>query len=116
MGQLIAQQKRNRTNNSGGVGPDAQCIATTQAIALHRIHRKGDSDTVRKRKVACFLIWWIIRNWLVLSNLKLALDDCSSHSSSDCLRPLSYRPTMHMRFLCQSLLLLNKNGRIKYFN
>ncbi|WP_261835829.1 site-specific integrase [Vibrio ishigakensis] len=64
MSKFTAQQKRNRANNSGGVAPDAQLIATTLAIALHRIHRKGDSETVRKRKVACFLIWWMTHELL----------------------------------------------------
>ncbi|CAM3157512.1 site-specific integrase [Vibrio rarus] len=69
MSKFTAQQKRNRGNNSGGVAPDAQRIATTLAIALHRIHRKGDSDTVRKRKVVTFLTWWLTHELINSDNI-----------------------------------------------
>ncbi|MEZ9936243.1 hypothetical protein [Vibrio breoganii] len=68
MGKSSAQQQRNRANNSGGVAPDAQVIATTLAIALHR---KGDSEEVRLRKTATFLTWWMTHS--LLENLRIGL-------------------------------------------
>ncbi|MFA0069648.1 hypothetical protein AB4344_17765 [Vibrio breoganii] len=73
MGKISAQQQRNRANNSGGVAPDAQVIATTLAIALHRIHRKGDSEEVRLRKIVTFLTWWMTHSLLDIEGIALML-------------------------------------------
>ncbi|PML85230.1 site-specific integrase [Vibrio breoganii] len=90
MGQQSAQQKRNRSSNSGGVAPDAQRIATTLTIALHRLQNKGDNTRVRQRKQVTFITWW-------LSNELLRADEPSSlpnytkvtgrvHCAAHCLR------------------------------
>ncbi|PML85198.1 site-specific integrase [Vibrio breoganii] len=92
MGRFIAQQKRNRANNSGGVAPDAQLIATTLAIALHRIHRKGDSDQVRRCKIVTFLTWWMTHELLDIDAIrtlpKLARVTGNAECQAHALRPI----------------------------
>ncbi|MEZ9863559.1 tyrosine-type recombinase/integrase [Vibrio breoganii] len=92
MGKISAQQQRNRANNSGGVAPDAQVIATTLAIALHRIHRRGDSEEVRLRKTVTFLTWWMAHSLLDIEGIQHLPRLVRTTGNADCqansLRPM----------------------------
>ncbi|GAM73831.1 putative orphan protein [Vibrio ishigakensis] len=85
MSRQITQGKRNRGQNSGGASPEALDVAVKLMIAMERIHRKGDSDMVCRRKQVTFLIWWFT-GALVFTDSMDELPNCIPVAgNADCL-------------------------------